>query len=66
MKRPIVKLKRSYRSIRILFDSYIQFLPFRVLAGEKLWEEKARAYHLSHRPIENSNEEAASSTAPVA
>jgi len=56
------------------FHIFIYFSPLsfslcRVLAGEKLWEEKARQYHLSHRPVETnggSNEEAASSTVPVA
>lgn len=38
----------------------------RVLAGEKLWEEKAREYHLSHKPAETSNEDATSSTPSVA
>lgn len=53
--------------ILLLYMIYLlNFFFFRVLAGEKLWEEKARAYHLSHRPTETSNEEAASSTAPVA
>ncbi|EFN71301.1 Protein-tyrosine sulfotransferase [Camponotus floridanus] len=47
-------------------DSLVSDNTRRVLAGEKLWEEKARAFHLSHRPTETSNEEAASSTAPVA
>ncbi|KAL6427003.1 protein-tyrosine sulfotransferase [Cataglyphis hispanica] len=47
-------------------DSLVSDNTRRVLAGGKLWEEKARAYQLSHRPTETSIEEAASSTAPVA